>query len=215
MSYGDTVALVSASATVHAGEAVAITGASGSGKTTLLYCMAGLLRPQGGTVSFLDRVLDTMPESELSRLRRTSFGFVFQSAELVPEFTLRENVALPLEILGVHRKERRARVSELLDRLGLSDHADRRPSQVSGGQAQRAAVARALVHRPAVVFADEPTGALDSENTQIVLATLLALTKDHASALLLVTHDPDVASVADRVIHVTDGRTPAAVARVS
>jgi putative ABC transport system ATP-binding protein len=206
LTYGDTVALAGASATVAPGEIVAIVGPSGSGKSSLLYCIAGLISPDQGKVTFNGIDLLALTDDERSDLRRSHFGFVFQFADLVPELTLRENVALTLEINGVPRRERRAKVHELIERLGLSAHADRRPARVSGGQAQRAAVARAVAHRPAVVFADEPTGALDSRNGAIVLDLLVRLARDDGSAVVLVTHDERVAARADRVVRMNDGR---------
>ncbi|MFF0295927.1 ABC transporter ATP-binding protein [Kitasatospora sp. NPDC004615] len=190
---------------VDAGEAVALVGPSGSGKTTLLYCLAGLIRPDRGEITFRGRPLSGLTDDERSELRRTDFGFIFQSSDLVAELTIAENVALPLELLGVPKPERRERVAALLDRLGLTEHADRRPAKVSGGQAQRAAVARAVVHRPAVVFADEPTGALDSANGAVVIDLLWELAREQGSAVVLVTHDPAVARKADRTITLLDG----------
>lgn len=206
LSYGSSVALAGASVSVEPGEIVAITGSSGSGKTSLLYCLAGLVRPTYGTVSFAGQDLATCNREVLSAIRRKSFGFVFQFAELVPELTLRENVSLPLELLGVRAGARRARVEGLLAELGLAEHAGRRPAQVSGGQAQRAATARALVHRPRVVFADEPTGSLDNENGGRVLQALIELSRSSDAAVVLVTHDEKVALTADRVVHMSDGR---------
>jgi putative ABC transport system ATP-binding protein len=207
LQYGQTPALVDAALDVRGGEAVAVTGPSGSGKSTLLYCLAGLLRPDAGEVTFRGRSFADLSDDERSDLRRTSFGFVFQFAELVPELSLRENVALPLQLNGVGRRDRTHRVDELLDILGLAAAADRRPGQVSGGQAQRAAVARAVVHRPAVVFCDEPTGSLDSAAGAIVLDQLLRLAHDSGSAVVLVTHSEEVAAAADRRVEVRDGRT--------
>lgn len=210
LTYGESVALAGAGVTVHPGEAVALTGASGSGKTSILYCLAGLIRPTSGHVILDKKNIVEMSDAERTDLRRRSFGFVFQFAELVPELTLRENVSLPLELNGIRGGKRRARVAELLERLGIGDQADRRPAQVSGGQMQRAAVARALVHRPAVLFADEPTGSLDSDTGKVVLAELMAMSREEGSAVLLVTHDATVAAAADRIVEVSDGRTGSA-----
>lgn len=204
-SFGATVALGGASVTVAPKEIVGLVGPSGSGKTTLLYCMAGLLTPDAGRVTFHGRDLAAMPSEARAALRLRSFGFVFQFAELVPELTLRENVALPLELAKVPTRIRRERVGELLDRLSLAAHADRRPAQVSGGQAQRAAVARAVVHRPDVVFADEPTGSLDSEHSAAVVDLLFTLARAEASAVVVVTHDRDLAGRTDRVCEIRDG----------
>jgi putative ABC transport system ATP-binding protein len=161
---------------------------------------------------FGDVDLSSLGTEALAAVRRQHFGFVFQFAELVPELSLRDNISLPLELLRVPRRERQERVEHLLAKLDLSEHADRRPSQVSGGQAQRAAVGRALVHRPSVVFADEPTGSLDSRNGQVVLELFLAASRDIGAAVVLVTHDPNVASWADREVVVRDGRVGAGVA---
>jgi putative ABC transport system ATP-binding protein len=147
-----------------------------------------------------------MGAEALAALRRRRFGFVFQSAELVPELSLRENISLPLELLKVPGRERRRRVDELIERLGLSDQASRRPALVSGGQAQRAAVARAIAHRPEMVFADEPTGSVDSANGTAILDTFVTLAREHGTAVALVTHDPGIASRADRVVELRDGR---------
>lgn len=207
LRYGATVALASADATVAPGEVVAFTGPSGSGKTSLLYCLSGLIRPDSGAIEFDGAQVHRLSDRERSDLRRTRFGFVFQFAELVPELTLRENIELPLELNRADRRARRERAAELIDRFGLSECAGRRPASVSGGQAQRAAVARALAHRPAVVFADEPTGSLDAENGAVVLEAMLDSARADGTAVALVTHSELVAAKADRVIAVRDGRT--------
>ncbi|WP_232534066.1 ABC transporter ATP-binding protein [Plantactinospora sp. KBS50] len=205
-SFGQTVALASVSATVMPGERVALIGPSGSGKTTFLYCLAGLLKPDSGRISFNGRDWASLPDEELSGLRLRSFGFVFQFAELVPELTISENIALPLDLAGVGRRERARRVGALLERLGLNGEANRRPAQVSGGQAQRAAVARAVVHRPAVIFADEPTGSLDTTNGEAVMDLLFGLSAEQGAAIVLVTHDLKIAHRADRLLEMRDGR---------
>lgn len=207
LTYGQTEALVDASVSVARSEIVAVTGSSGSGKTSLLYCLAALARPTRGAVRLGDQELTALSDEQRTAVRRLRFGFVFQFAELVPELTLRENVALPLELLRVDRRERRSRVEELLERLGLAPHAGRRPAQVSGGQAQRAAVARAVVHRPDVVFADEPTGSLDTVNGRLVLDAFVSVCRDYGAAVVLVTHDPAVAAFADRTVAMRDGRS--------
>jgi putative ABC transport system ATP-binding protein len=196
-----------------ADRSVAVTGPSGSGKSTLLYALAGLERASSGSVSALGADLSLLDPDELSDLRLRRFGFVFQSADLVPELSLRENIALPLELAGARRSEVRARVDELVERLGLSGSASRRPSQVSGGQAQRAAVARAVVAGPAVVLADEPTGALDSGNRDAVLELLFEQVSRCRALLVLVTHDPDVAALCAEQVHLLDGRVERAVVR--
>jgi putative ABC transport system ATP-binding protein len=151
------------------------------------------------------RDITHLSAEQRAELRRTRFGFVFQFAELVPELSLRENVTLPLELQGVSRRETRTRVEDVLQMLGIAEHADRRPRQVSGGQAQRAAVGRALVHRPQVLFADEPTGALDSHNGEVVFAAMLELARQSGSSVVLVTHDEGLATSADRIIPMRDG----------
>lgn len=206
VTYGATMALTDVSACVVGGEVVAVTGSSGSGKTTLLHCLAGLVRPARGEVTLDGSAVTGLGSEELAELRRRKFGFVFQFAELVPELTLYENVALPLQLLGVPRQDVRRRVDALLEQLHLSPQARSRPAQVSGGQAQRAAVARALIHHPAVVFADEPTGSLDTRNGQQVLALLLALSRERNASVILVTHDRLVAASADRELRMADGR---------
>ncbi|WP_245859067.1 ABC transporter ATP-binding protein [Luteimicrobium subarcticum] len=205
LRYGPTVALATATLTVAPGEVVALVGPSGSGKTTLLYCLSGLVRAGSGTVRIDGTDLADLSADDLVRLRRERFGYVFQGSELVPELSVAENVALPLELLRRPRREVRERTAALLDRLGVADLARRLPDQVSGGQAQRVAVARALVHAPAVVFADEPTGALDSANGATVLDALLGLARDQGSSVVLVTHDAGVAAAADRRVEVSDG----------
>jgi putative ABC transport system ATP-binding protein len=207
LRYGSTVALAGAGVTVPEACVVALVGPSGSGKSSLLYCLAGLVRPDAGTVLLGADDLTRCPDDTLSDLRRREFGFVFQSAQLVPELTLRQNVGLPLELNGVSRNRRERRVAELLAALGIAEQADRRPSQVSGGQAQRAAVARAMVHRPRVLFADEPTGALDSANGEVVLQALMRLARENGTSVVLVTHDERLAAQADRVVALRDGRT--------
>ncbi|MFJ9018863.1 ABC transporter ATP-binding protein [Streptomyces sp. NPDC102259] len=203
--YGDTPAVRGADISLHRGEIAAITGQSGSGKSSLLYCLAGVLAVACGEVRFENRVLGELDDEELSALRRERFGFVFQYGELLPELTVEENAALPLRLAGQRKAEALAAAGEVLGRLGLSELRQRRPSQVSGGQSQRIAVARALVHRPAVVFADEPTGSLDSANATAVLEEFLSLARSQGTAVVLVTHDAQVASRADSQYVMRDG----------
>jgi putative ABC transport system ATP-binding protein len=205
VSFGSTMALRSVSLSVAAGESVAVMGRSGSGKSTLLHCLAGLVRPDQGEVWFDDRRLDSASEKARSDERLRHMGLVFQFGYLVPELTLAENVALPLLVTGTSRRAAQQRAMELLERLEASDVADRRPSEVSGGQMQRAAVARALAHRPRVVFADEPTGALDSANGQLVLEAMIAAARDDRAAVVVVTHEARLASYCDREIVLVDG----------
>ncbi|MFL6060666.1 MAG: ABC transporter ATP-binding protein [Marmoricola sp.] len=205
LSYGSTEVLRGVSVVFPGPETVAITGPSGSGKTSLLYSLSGLERGARGSVRMLDTELTELSPDALSDLRLRNVGFVFQSSDLVPELTLRQNVALPLQLAGTPRREVATRVDELLDRLGLGSSADRRPGQVSGGQAQRCAVARAVVARPLVVFADEPTGALDQENREVVLGLLIDEVRALEGLLITVTHDPDVAARFERRISLLDG----------
>ncbi|NKX92824.1 ATP-binding cassette domain-containing protein [Sanguibacter hominis ATCC BAA-789] len=206
-SFGATSALVDASIDVAPGEIVAVMGPSGSGKSTLLHLLAGLLRPDAGTVEIAGVRIDTMSERQRSDVRLRQLGFVFQHGELVPELTVVENVELPLRLTGVSARPARDRALEALDRLGVAGEADRRLSEVSGGQAQRAAVARALVHAPPVVLADEPTGALDTLTGELVLEAFVDAARDQGTAVVLVTHDLRVASYASRDVLVRDGRS--------
>ncbi|MDP9794430.1 putative ABC transport system ATP-binding protein [Catenuloplanes nepalensis] len=206
LSFGPTKALDGASLTVHPGEILALMGPSGSGKSTLLHCLAGILRAESGHVAFDGRDLATMTDAERSELRRTAFGFVFQFGQLVPELTCLENVALPLRLSGTRRRAARAEAATWLERLEVADVAEKRPGQVSGGQGQRVAVARALVTRPRVVFADEPTGALDSLNGERVMQLLTTAARDTGAAVVLVTHEARVAAYSDREAIVRDGR---------
>ncbi len=205
LSYGSHLAVRDAHLSVARGEVVAITGQSGSGKSSLLYCLAGVLPAGRGRVCFKGRVLADLDDEQISSLRRESFGFVFQYGELLPELTIEENTALPLRLAGQRKKPALAAAGVVLDRLGLGELRERRPSQVSGGQSQRVAVARALVHRPAVVFADEPTGSLDSANASAVLEEFLDLARSQGTAVVLVTHDPAVAARADSRYTMADG----------
>ncbi len=203
--YGETPAVRNAQITLRRGEVAAITGQSGSGKSSLLYCLAGVLPVARGEVRFEGRTLGELDDEELSALRRERFGFVFQYGELLPELTVEENTALPLRLAGQRKAEALTAAGKVLGRLGLADLRQRRPSQVSGGQSQRVAVARALVHQPAVVFADEPTGSLDSANATAVLEEFLSLARSQGTAVVLVTHDADVAARADSQYAMRDG----------
>ncbi|MGW0843258.1 ABC transporter ATP-binding protein [Streptomyces sp. NPDC002787] len=203
--YGETLAVRNAEISLRRGEVAAITGQSGSGKSSLLYCLAGVLPVACGEVRFEGRLLADLDDEELSALRRERFGFVFQYGELLPELTVEENTALPLRLAGQRKAEALVAAGEVLGRLGLAELRERRPSQVSGGQSQRVAVARALVHKPAVVFADEPTGSLDSANATAVLEEFLALARSQGTAVVLVTHDAQVAACADSRYTMRDG----------
>ncbi|MFJ1764888.1 ABC transporter ATP-binding protein [Amycolatopsis sp. NPDC088138] len=206
-SFGRTQALDGAALSVSAGEVLAIMGASGSGKSTLLHCLAGIVRPDSGTISYGGADLVAMDDKARSALRRTEFGFVFQFGQLVPELSCLENVALPLRLTGAKRKQAEARAADWLARLEVDGLAKRRPGDVSGGQAQRVAVARALVTAPKVVFADEPTGALDSLNGEKVMQMLTTAARETHAAVVLVTHEPRVAAYSDREVVVRDGQT--------
>ena len=206
LSFGETTALQGASLSVYAGEVLALMGPSGSGKSTLLHCLAGILAPESGSIRYGDRDLAAMSDSERSALRRGEFGFVFQFGQLVPELTCLENVALPLRLAGAGRRDAHRRAAGWLERLEVPDVAQKRPGQVSGGQGQRVAVARALVTEPAVIFADEPTGALDSLNGELVMKLFIAAAKETGAAVVLVTHEPRVAAYSDREAVVRDGR---------
>ncbi|GAA3889915.1 ABC transporter ATP-binding protein [Saccharothrix violaceirubra] len=206
-AFGPTPALDGAGLRVDAGEIVAIMGPSGSGKSTLLHCLAGILKPDAGTVRYRDVELSSMPDAKRSELRRTDFGFVFQFGQLVPELSCLENVALPLRLSGLKRREAQARATEWLERLEVADVAAKRPGETSGGQGQRVAVARALVTGPRVVFADEPTGALDSLNGERVLRLLVTAARETDAAVVLVTHEARVAAYSDREVVVRDGRS--------
>ena len=193
------------------GEVVAVMGPSGSGKSTLLHCLAGILVPDAGEIEVLGERIDRLSEARRSELRRDRFGFVFQFGQLVPELTAEENVALPLLLSGVRREPALRRAREWFGRLGLDGLEKRRSGELSGGQAQRVALARGLVGDPAVLFADEPTGALDSLTGEQVMELLVDSARKQGATVVLVTHDARVAAYTDREIMVRDGRvtTPA------
>ncbi|WP_052863923.1 ABC transporter ATP-binding protein [Streptomyces niger] len=204
-AYGRTSALDGVDFSVHPGEVVAVMGPSGSGKSTLLHCLAGIVRPDSGTVHYDGHVLTAESDARRSALRRRDFGFVFQFGQLVPELTCLENVALPLRLNGAKRRAAEATAREWLGRLEVDDVHGKRPGEISGGQGQRVAVARALAVRPRVLFADEPTGALDSLNGERVMTLLTDAARDTRAAVVLVTHEPRVAAYADREVVVRDG----------
>ena len=205
LTYGSTRALDDVHLRIESGSRVALMGPSGCGKSSLLHCLSGVLRPDRGQVLLGGADLGSLSEAARSRLRLQRYGVVFQFGDLVPELTLLENVALPLELLGRARREARSRAGTLLHDLGIGDLATSRAGTVSGGQAQRAAVARALVHEPEVVLADEPTGALDSATADSVLDAMLSLTARIGAALVVVTHDHVVASHLDELLVMRDG----------
>ena len=204
-SFGKTPALRGASVTARQGEILAIMGPSGSGKSTLLHCLAGIFTPDEGEVLFDGQVLNAMSEGDRTRLRRTAFGFVFQFGQLVPELTAADNVALPLLLNRTRRRVAYKTADTWLDRLGIGDKGGRRTGELSGGEAQRVAVARALAPAPKVIFADEPTGSLDSLTGEKVMDLTTGLAREQGATVVLVTHDARIAAYADRVAMVRDG----------
>jgi putative ABC transport system ATP-binding protein len=211
-SFGPTPALRGASLTVAPGEILAVMGPSGSGKSTLLHCLAGILAPDHGEVWFAGQRLDTLGENRRSDLRRDRFGFVFQSGQLVPELTAEENIALPLLLSGTRRTPALATARPWFARLGLDGLEHRRSGELSGGQAQRVALARGLVAQPEILFADEPTGSLDSVSGELVMSLLTRTARNHHTTVILVTHDARVAAYADREVIVRDGHVTALTA---
>lgn len=205
-SFGQTPALQGAWLSVASGEILAIMGPSGSGKSTMLHCMAGIFTPDEGEVWFDGQRLDELSDARRSELRRTAFGFVFQFGQLVPELSTADNVALPLLLNRVHRRTAYKKAESWLDRLGLKDLGDRRTGELSGGQAQRVALARALVAQPQVLYADEPTGSLDSLTGEKVMDLLVDIAREEGTTVVLVTHDARVAAYADREVMVRDGK---------
>jgi putative ABC transport system ATP-binding protein len=205
-SFGQTPALRGATIAVRQGEIVAVMGPSGSGKSTLLHCLAGILVPDAGEVWFGGQRMDTLGENRRSELRRDRFGFVFQSGQLVPELTAEENVALPLLLGGTRRSRALAQARPWFGRLGLDGLERRRSGELSGGQAQRVALARGLAGGPEVLFADEPTGSLDSVSGELVMSLLTAGAREQGTTVILVTHDARVAAYAEREVIVRDGR---------
>jgi putative ABC transport system ATP-binding protein len=213
-SFGQTPALRGASVSVAAGEIIAIMGPSGSGKSTLLHCLAGIFKPDSGQVWFDGTRLDELSETRRTELRRTAFGFVFQFGQLVPELSTADNIALPLLLNRVRRKTAYQTAQSWLVRLGLADLGARRTGELSGGQAQRVALARALAPRPKVIFADEPTGSLDSLTSENVMDLLVGIAREEGTTVVLVTHDARVAAYADREVIVRDGKVTAPFAPV-
>ena len=199
--------------TVERGEIISIVGPSGAGKTTLLQIMGSLDRPDSGTVSYDGTDIFSMSENQKASFRNANIGFVFQFHQLLPEFTIAENVAMPALIGGMSRTKALARAKELLDYLGLGDRISHKPSQISGGERQRGAVARALVNSPDVVLADEPSGSLDSVNRQELHRLFFDLRRDMGQTFVIVTHDESLAAMADRTIAMHDGRITEIVTR--
>lgn len=201
------------SLTVGDGESVAIMGPSGSGKSTLLHCMSGVLVPDQGEVLFDGRDVAAMSDAERSRLRLEHFGFIFQDGQLLPELTATENVALPQIMRGVQRSQAHNDAVDMLTRLGLGAYVDRYPGQLSGGQGQRVAIARALAGPPSVVFADEPTAALDQATGHEVMQQIVAVCQKFGVTLVVVTHDPKIADWCSRRVEIRDGLIHSEVAR--
>ena len=210
MSFGQTHALRGVDLDVAAGEVLAVTGPSGSGKSTLLHVMAGVLVPDAGRVDYhggdVSQDITALDEAARSRLRLKEFGFIFQFGQLLPDLSALDNVTIPLLLAGTARRRALAQARETLGELGLSEHLDKRPTQLSGGQAQRAAVARALVTNPRLLFADEPTGSLDSLAAERTMEVLLSSVHSRGAGLVIITHDARVAAYADREVTVRDGR---------
>ena len=209
-SYGNNPVLRNVSLDIFPGESVAIMGPSGSGKTTLLHVLSGIIKLDAGSVLFNGPAgqvaVESLSERERTSLRANSFGFVFQQGLLVPELTAEENVSLAAMIAGVPRQQARSISADLLNRLGLGQMLDRRMGEMSGGQAQRVAIARSQVNGAPVTFADEPTGALDSKTAREVMALLLTMIPQQGKTLLVVTHDPNVAAACSRVVYLQDGQ---------
>lgn len=199
-----TEALRGASLKVEEGEIVAIMGPSGSGKSTLLHCMAGILKVDGGEVMFEGEKISRWSEKQRNRLRREKFGFVFQFSQLVPELTALDNVALPLLINGVKKKQAYIEAGKWLAKVGVESVKNQVPGELSGGQAQRVAVARSMVINPRVLFADEPTGSLDSLNSEKVMELFIKTAKENGTTVVMVTHEPTIAAYADREVIVRD-----------
>ena len=210
MSFGQTHALRGVDLDVGAGEVLAVTGPSGSGKSTLLHVMAGVLVPDAGRVDYhggdVSQDITALDEAARSRLRLKEFGFIFQFGQLLPDLSALDNVTIPLLLAGTARRRALAQARETLGELGLSEHLDKRPTQLSGGQAQRTAVARALVTNPRLLFADEPTGSLDSLAAERTMEVLLSSVRSRGAGLVIITHDARVAAYADREVTVRDGR---------
>ena len=199
------VALDDISMEIDYGEVCCILGTSGSGKSTLLNMMAGLEKPSKGSIVIHGKSIEKMSEAQLAKFRQKNVGFIFQSYNLLPTLTALENVSLPLTFRGVAEKVREKAAGEMLRAVGLGTHLAHKPTQMSGGQQQRVGIARAFVSKPPIVFADEPTGNLDTKTTKEVLELMLQMAKDNNITLIMVTHDPEIAKYADRIFYILDG----------
>ncbi|MFW2513811.1 ABC transporter ATP-binding protein [Demequina sp. SO4-13] len=204
-SFGPTSALRGIDLTVERGEVLAVMGPSGSGKSTLVHCLAGVITPDSGTVVMDGTDLTALSADARAKVRLQRIGFVFQFGQLLPDLTATDNVALPLLMAGRSRRAANAQAIAWLERLGLGDQVDKSPGSMSGGQAQRVAIARALVTRPLVLFADEPTGSLDSVSSESVLTAMLDVVRESGTTVVLITHDARTAAYADREVIVRDG----------
>ena len=199
-------ALDGVSLTVSPGEFVCISGRSGSGKSTMLNMLAGLEKPTSGEIVILDKHIENMSESARIRFRRQYIGFVFQSYNLMPQYTAVENVELPLMLRGIGKRERRKQALAVMEQVGIVSHAEHKPSELSGGQQQRVGIARALITKPPIVFADELTGNLDTKTSAEIMDLLTGLFRESVTTFMLVSHDPDMSQYTDRTIHLLDGK---------
>ena len=199
-------ALDGVSLSVSPGEFVCISGRSGSGKSTMLNMLAGLEKPTSGEIVILDKHIENMSESARIRFRRQYIGFVFQSYNLMPQYTAVENVELPLMLRGVGRRERRRQALAVMEQVGIVSHAEHKPSELSGGQQQRVGIARALITKPPIIFADELTGNLDTKTSAEIMDLLTGLFRSSGTTFMLVSHDPDMSQYTDRTIHLLDGK---------
>ena len=199
-------ALDGVSLTVTPGEFVCISGRSGSGKSTMLNMLAGLEKPTSGEIVILDKHIENMSESARIRFRRQYIGFVFQSYNLMPQYTAVENVELPLMLRGIGKRERRKQALAVMEQVGIVSHAEHKPSELSGGQQQRVGIARALITKPPIVFADELTGNLDTKTSAEIMDLLTGLFRSSGTTFMLVSHDPDMSQYTDRTIHLLDGK---------
>lgn len=199
-------ALDGVSLTVSPGEFVCISGRSGSGKSTMLNMLAGLEKPTSGEIIILDKHIENMSESARIRFRRQYIGFVFQSYNLMPQYTAVENVELPLMLRGIGKRERRKQALAVMEQVGIVSHAEHKPSELSGGQQQRVGIARALITKPPIIFADELTGNLDTKTSAEIMDLLTGLFRGNGTTFMLVSHDPDMSRYTDRTIHLLDGK---------